>query len=99
MGIKFNPQENELYKKTDEVLFYIWDPIGISNEPYARDEYYSYLPHVFQMLIDNEPKASIVNYLLTVVSDNMGISPDVNKTEEVVQILFGYKNKIFDTSC
>lgn len=39
--------KNELYSRIDEVLHYVWDPIGISGVPEARDEYHSYLPVVF----------------------------------------------------
>lgn len=98
MGIKLSPQENELYTRTDEVLFYIWDPIGSSREPYARDEYFSYLPKVYQMLMDNIPKELIVEYLLTIASDNMGLSPKIKHTEEVVEILLEYKEKIFNNT-
>jgi hypothetical protein len=66
MGQKLNPKENELYKRTDEILFYIWDPIGVSPDPYARDEYLSYLPQVFQMLMDDKPKDEIIEYLLAI---------------------------------
>ena len=50
MGKKLDPQQMELYRATDEVLHYIWDPIGVSDAPNARDEYSSYLPQVFKML-------------------------------------------------
>ncbi len=32
----------ELYQRIDEVLYYVWDPIGVSDEPCARAEYSSY---------------------------------------------------------
>ncbi len=98
MGIKLNLQENELYKRTDEILFYIWDPIGVSKEPYARDEYLSYLPQVFQLLLNNKPKEIIVEYLLQIVSEKMGLSPNKKETEKVVEILLEYKEKIFNNS-
>jgi len=87
MGQKLNPKENELYKRTDEVLFYIWDPIGISREPYARDEYWAYLPQVFQMLLNNKPKELIVEFLLSIVKDKIGLRPNKKHTKEVVEIL------------
>ena len=45
------PLELELYKRCDEVLHYVWDPIGISDVPEARDEYESYLPTVWRLVI------------------------------------------------
>jgi hypothetical protein len=53
MGKKLSPKDKERYKRTDEVLHYIWDPIGIAGAPEARYEYHSYLPHVFSLLKQN----------------------------------------------
>ncbi|CAD6563044.1 hypothetical protein ACFQ3P_41525 [Paraburkholderia sabiae] len=50
MGYKLADDELELHRRVDEVLFYVWDPIGVANSPAARDEYYGYLPIVFSML-------------------------------------------------
>ncbi len=47
MGQELSPKENELYRRTHEVLHYIWDPVGVSDEPRARDEYQGYLPQFF----------------------------------------------------
>jgi len=33
----------ELKNRNDEVLYYIWDPIGVSDEPCARIEYTAYV--------------------------------------------------------
>ena len=37
MGKKLPPDQLELYKRIDEILFYKWDPIGISDGDWARD--------------------------------------------------------------
>jgi hypothetical protein len=50
LGEKLPPQELELYKRCDEVLHYLWDPIGVAGAPGARDEYRSYLPNVFALV-------------------------------------------------
>jgi hypothetical protein len=36
MGKKLTPNQMELYKRIDEILFYKWDPIGISDSDWAR---------------------------------------------------------------
>ena len=48
MGTKLEPHDEELYRRVDEVLHYIWDPIGVAGAPMARDEYYAYLPQIFR---------------------------------------------------
>jgi len=98
MGKKLNPQQMELYRATDEVLHYIWDPIGVSDAPNARDEYWGYLPKVFKMLIDESPKEKIADYLLEIEEERMGLNPNKENAKRVVGILNEYKNKIFQSA-
>ncbi|MCU7806179.1 MAG: hypothetical protein KZQ96_23650 [Candidatus Thiodiazotropha sp. (ex Lucinoma borealis)] len=93
MGSKLSPKDNALYKSTDEVLHYIWDPIGVAGSPYARDEYYGYLPQVFKMIINKDKTETIVNYLVSVEEKTMGLSPNKEGAIEVVEILKEYKDK------
>lgn len=75
------------------MLHYIWDPIGVAGSPYARDEYWSYLPQVFKRIKNKEAKESIVSYLLS-VEEYMGLSPNKEKAETIVEILIEHKDKI-----
>jgi hypothetical protein len=61
-----------LYRRVDEVLHYIWDPIGVSTTPEARNEYESYLPKVFAMLKTSENGEEIKTYLRHIATDLMG---------------------------
>ena len=42
MGRGISSLDEELYRRVDEVLHYLWDPIGVAGIPEARDEYYGY---------------------------------------------------------
>lgn len=95
MGKKLDPQQMELYRATDEVLHYIWDPIGVSDAPNARDEYWGYLPQVFKMLIDQSSEDKIVDYLIKIEAERMGLNPNKETANRVVEILYEYKEKIF----
>jgi hypothetical protein len=95
LGQKLSSKEQELYKRVDEVLHYIWDPIEVSGEPYARDEYYSYLPKVFSMLLQNINESEIIDYLIDVQTNWMTIKASREKVKEVVSILIKWKEKIF----
>ena len=94
MEKKLTPKDKELYKRTDEVLHYIWDPIGVAGCPNARDEYFGYLANIFEMLMQKETTESIVNYLLSLEKENMGLSPNKENAAYVVEILQEYKEKI-----
>lgn len=95
-GKKLSSAQTELYKRTDEVLHYIWDPIEVSDSAYARDEYWGYLPHVFSLLVQNKSKNEILEYLLSVELDSMGLTPNRKNAERVVEILYEYKEKILN---
>ncbi len=74
MGHRDSLENTELYRRTDEVLHYVWDPIGISGDADARDEYYSYLPRVFSMLKDGCSKNTIFQYLREIEQNHMGLT-------------------------
>lgn len=40
-------EDKILFQRCDEILHYIWDPIGCKDVPMAREEYYGYVPQVF----------------------------------------------------
>jgi hypothetical protein len=96
--MKMNNKDKELYKRIDEVLHYIWDPIGVANEPYARNEYESYVPQIFSMVKSNKELQLISKRLAEIESDRMEFTPNIENCNKVVEILIAYKKKIFDES-
>lgn len=55
-------QQNELHKRIDEVLYYLWDPIGISDEPCVRGEYSSYVSSIFNFVINEDLNRIQIHY-------------------------------------
>ena len=96
MKNKLNEQEKKLYRQVDEVLHYMWDPIGVRGIAQARDEYYSYLPQVFSRLINNGTTDDIAGYLVAVERDSMGLTPDKENAMNIAEILQGLKEAIID---
>jgi hypothetical protein len=66
--------EQELYQRIDEVLHYLWDPIGVAREPFARDEYAAYVPEVFGLVAEGASEQKLMGYLLQVEADAMGLA-------------------------
>ena len=89
-------EEKEIYRRTSEILYYIWDPIQLNGAPEARDEYDSYLPKVFSKLVSDNPKGKIVEYLIKVEVGSMGISPSKEKAIEIEQLLIDTKEWVFE---
>lgn len=84
-------RKTKLYKAIDEVLHYLWDPIGISIVPQARDEYYIYSARVYKMITENADEKSIANYLYEVQKERMGLESKVEDCQLIVDIIIDWK--------
>jgi len=91
MTQKSKDYELKLYTVVDEVLHYIWDPIGISGIPEARDEYYSYIPLVITILRRSSDFAEIADMLQRVESERMGLTPNNERCAEVAKSLLEWR--------
>lgn len=91
-------QEQELYIKTDEALFHLWDPNCLSIDDQFREEYVTYLPHVFDLLMNSEDGAELIDYLLFIEESQYGVSKGDNLALEracrLVNALLDYKKYI-----
>ena len=85
------PEYKELYKRIDEVLYYIWDPIGVSNEQKARNEYESYVPQILQLLIESEEVKQISSYLSEIEETKIGLLPNKQICDYTAEILLKLK--------
>jgi hypothetical protein len=54
------------------VFLEIWDPIGVSDEPNAQDEYDGYVGRAFELLTTGGSDKEIVEYLLW-ITGRMGM--------------------------
>lgn len=92
MGSRMSPKDATLYQAVDEVMHYIWDPIGVRGVPQARDEYHSYVPQVFGLLMKGENREKIGDYLGQVTSDTMGLTGKARDHDLMVaDILINWK--------
>jgi hypothetical protein len=96
MENKLQAHEAELYKRIDEVLHYLWDPIGVSDQPAARDEYYSYLPQVFQLVRANAPKEKIMAFLSEITQHEMECGVNLKRDEAVIELLLKWRELIWE---
>jgi hypothetical protein len=63
----------EVKHEIDRILWEVWDPIGVNEDPNARDEYSSYVNGVFELLVNGVSDDAIAAHLLAIVVDRMGI--------------------------
>ena len=79
-----------VHYRVDEILHYVWDPIGVSGMPQARDEYDADVPTVVQMLFDGAHEEAVAHYLHGIVVERMGLaskSSSAMHTQKVAKLL------------
>lgn len=96
MAQNHSTQELAFYRAIDEVLHYVWDPIGVRGIPQARDEYHGYLPQVFGMLRDKAEESTIAAYLTSVATARMGLPARPDRDLDVARILLDWKEFALD---
>jgi hypothetical protein len=69
------------------VLLQCWDPIGISEEPKAQDEYDGYLGGVYGLLVRGASDKEIADHLVTIVEQRMSLHPQSEATERTIRAL------------
>jgi hypothetical protein len=91
LGKKLSQADMALYRAADETLHYIWDPVGSSTEPWARDEYHAYLPIVFRMLKEGVTAKQLADYLNRVTTTTMGLSSRIGHDQKVAELLVQWR--------
>jgi len=86
-----NTQVNELERRVDEVLFYIWDPFDFKGEPFARTEYRNYVEEVLNCLKDAKSSDEISALLIDIVENRMGLVFRRDISMKVAKLLFRHK--------
>ena len=94
--MKLSAKEKEIYRRVDEILHYVWDPIGVAEIPLARDEYHSYVPKVFELLISGAKYHEISGYLVKLESSSMGMQPSIGKATDVAKLLVETKEALLE---
>jgi hypothetical protein len=78
-----------LQGKIKDILLHEWDPIGVGEMPEAQDEYDSYVPTIYSMLISHKPLNEVFNYLLWLEAEHMGLTADRQRTQSIAEKLVG----------
>lgn len=86
----------KLYRQIDDILHYMWDPIGVAGIAQARDEYHSYLPQVFQFVLKQKTQNEIAEYLINIEENRMGLSPNKKAALEIAEALLNTREAIIE---
>jgi hypothetical protein len=81
----------ELRRRVDEILYYIWDPIGVAAEPSTRDEYERYVAELVSLLERNADSKQIAAYLDDIARNRMGLQPNDKHSLAVARLVLAWK--------
>jgi biotin carboxylase len=80
---------SEAFQAVRAILLQHWDPIGISTEPDAQDEYDSYVPQVVVLGSEGKP-ADVAAYLAEIETERMWLKNDWNRCRETARAVEQY---------
>ena len=83
-------KRRELEQRIDEVLFYVWDPIGVAAIPTAIGEYSSYTATILKYVL-NEDLKKIASHLGKIESSSMGLKTNKAKNLKTAELLLDFK--------
>ncbi len=95
MSSRLSPRDQALYDRCDEILFYTWDPIGISDAPEARSEYTGYTPQVWRLVRDGAPADDVVRYLIKIATGWMGLGDNEQRARAAVAAMLQARAEIW----
>lgn len=91
MSRKLSAEQKALYKRVDEIVFYRWDPIGISDSDWPRDEYETYVPRIFGRVLENDSPEPIAALLGNIQMEFMGLSESRQSNLAIAEQLLSIK--------
>ena len=87
-------EKQTLRTRIDEILFYMWDPIGVNDEPAARKEYEFYVERVWQMVLENKSKEETSSYFYEIVTTRIEIESNKEHNDEITDYILLSKEYI-----
>ena len=86
-----------LAQRVGEVLHYVWDPIGVSGIPQARDEYDIYVASVVNLLEGRASASALAVHLNSIVVDRMGLQGNLEHSAQVANILLDWHETLYSS--
>ena len=86
--------QQELADAIDKILWEDWDPIGVNDQPSARDEYSGYVAEVFSLALANSPVEEIAKRLNLISNNTIGVGENIDHSKMVARKILDIKNKL-----
>jgi hypothetical protein len=77
-----------LRTRIDEILFYKWDPLQLSDGNWERDEYAAYVPEVLRLALASESYEPIADHLTQIATELMATPENKPHDTDVAKLIF-----------
>jgi len=94
MTTDFRNRARLFHEAIRRALLTEWDPIGVNGVAEAQDEYDSYVPTIYKMLISRKPRHELFDYLWWLETEHMALAGDRRATERFVDRLMQIPDEI-----
>jgi len=85
---------DELRKRINEILLYVWNPIGIEATSKTSHEYETYAGQVLELVLKNAGKEEVSDYLSKVVQEQLGLDPNQEHNDIVAVLVCDWKDTL-----
>jgi len=68
-----------------EILLAHWDPIGVADEPKARNEYDEYAARILRLLASGVRETDLRTFLVRIATDELGLAADEERAGAAAQ--------------
>lgn len=81
-----------LHNRIDEILFYKWDPIRVSDSNWPRDEYTLYVNKVLELAVNNINSQPLAEHLTRLSTEIIMCAVSKERTQAVADLIFSIVN-------
>jgi hypothetical protein len=86
--------KRDITRAVDEILHYVWDPIGVAGVPQARDEYSAYVPRVVALLARGISEGELSLWLQRLAEEHIGTSRQPDRADEAALALVDWQDHL-----
>ena len=96
MNVVPNQANTALSRAIDEVLHYLWDPMGVAGIPESRAAYTSYVPELLDLLQAQAPRRLLAAYLTQIAWNPIGVLTSEQTLDRTLDALIAWRDYCAD---
>lgn len=85
-----------LKQRVDEILFYVWDPLGFAPKTEHRTEYETYVPGILSMVEKDADAKALAKRLKEIVRTQMGRTGFAESSDKAGEMLVAWRDQFAD---